>query len=526
MKLVTAISQKSASRASFTVGFAHWMQRVPEECQRAGADLAPDPVHDLRVALRRCLSLADGLMAINPDRDWKRMKRAGKVLFQSLGELRDTQVMTEWVQKLGPANDPETQALLALLAQREQQHKITARAAIQAFDEHQWRKWSRELPRRAARVKLGSLVFKHLALERWTAAHELHRRALRNRSQVALHQLRIGIKRFRYIVENFLPAQHEAWKDDLKELQDLLGDIHDLDVLWATASEVNAFADPESRRRWHEIVREAREKRLERYRQRMVGPDSLWNVWRAELPQGDDIRKAAMARLKLWGSLQDPDFGHAQRVARLAQQIFDGLARLSSGPGPSNGNQDLRSVLYAAGLLHDVGRVKRDKRHHKLTYRYICKMAPPLGWSPSDLQLVALVARFHRGALPRTSHKAMRELPLEQKKIARYLSGVLRLANALDTCSNGDVQRVRFEQKNGSLMLAATGYNPWARSAETIAAGSHLLQLAVGKPILVKPLIAVRRARRSIANTASGNGASRVSARTHPHTTNGVRRAS
>jgi len=84
------------------------MQRVPEECQSAGTDLAPDPVHDLRVALRRCRSLADGLMAIDPDRDWKRMKRAGKALFQSLGELRDVQVMTEWVQKLGPANDPET----------------------------------------------------------------------------------------------------------------------------------------------------------------------------------------------------------------------------------------------------------------------------------------------------------------------------------------------------------------------------------------------------------------------------------
>jgi CHAD domain-containing protein len=498
------------------------MRQVPVECQHAGTDLAPDPVHDLRVALRRCRSLADGLMAIDPDDDWKRMKKAGRTLFRSLGDLRDVQVMMEWVQKLGAANDPETQALLKILEQREQQHKVTARAAIQGFDLHQWRKWSRELPRRASRVKLGSLVFKHLALERWTEAHELHRRALRNRSQVALHQLRIGIKRFRYIVENFLPVQHAAWKDDLKELQDLLGDIHDLDVLWAAASSVNAFADPESRRRWHEIVQEAREKRVERYRQRMVGPDSLWNVWRAELPRDKEIRTAAMARLKLWGSFLDPGFVHAQRVARLAQKIFDGLARLNSSP--SNGNQDLRSVLYAAALLHDVGRAKRDRKHHKITNRYICRMTPPLGWTPSDLQLVALVARFHRGALPRTSHKAMRELPLEQKRIARYLSGILRLANALDTCSNGEMQRLRFEQKNGSLMLAANGYNPWARSAETIAAGSYLLQLALSKPILLKPLVS-RRARTSRARMSAGNSASGVSLRGQAPV-NGVRKAS
>jgi CHAD domain-containing protein len=260
------------------------MRRVPEECQRAGAELAADPVHDLRVALRRCRSMADGLMAVDPDRAWKNMKKAGKALFSSLGSLRDVQVMAEWVQKLGPPEDPETQALLALLAKREQEHKIVAAEALRTFDLRQWRKWSRELPRRAARVRPGSIVFKHLALERWTEAHELHRRALRNRSQTALHQLRIGIKRFRYIVENFLPQQHQAWSSQLKELQDLLGDIHDLDVLWATATHVNAFASPESRARWHVIIHETREKRLARYRELMVGPESLWRVWRAELP--------------------------------------------------------------------------------------------------------------------------------------------------------------------------------------------------------------------------------------------------
>src|SRR5207245_3519276 len=29
---------------------------------------------------------------------WKKMKKAGKRLFQKLGELRDTQVMMEWVE--------------------------------------------------------------------------------------------------------------------------------------------------------------------------------------------------------------------------------------------------------------------------------------------------------------------------------------------------------------------------------------------------------------------------------------------
>ena len=199
-------------------GLAFWMERVLEECDRTGVDLAADPVHDLRVALRRCRSVADGLLGMDPNPAWKEMKRAGKRLFSQLGELRDAQVMDEWVRRLGDPDDPVTSTLLQFLAIREAQLKQQAALALQEFDRKQWRRWITSLPRRAARMRTGSSPFKHLALERWTEAYELHRRALRSRSQLAFHRLRIGLKRFRYIVENFLPEQHAEWRDDLKEL--------------------------------------------------------------------------------------------------------------------------------------------------------------------------------------------------------------------------------------------------------------------------------------------------------------------
>src|SRR5579862_7798537 len=75
------------------LGLRAWMERVLVECGRAAAGFDADPVHDLRVALRRCRSLADGMIAIDPDASWKDMKKAGRKLFQALGELRDMQVM-------------------------------------------------------------------------------------------------------------------------------------------------------------------------------------------------------------------------------------------------------------------------------------------------------------------------------------------------------------------------------------------------------------------------------------------------
>jgi len=243
------------------------MLRVLHECDNVAADFSADPVHDLRVSLRRCRSLADGMMAMDPDRNWKAMKKAGKKLFQSLGALRDVQIMMEWIEKLNlprapspltpasqvtPADlspaepmtveDPRAM-LLQILEGREIEQKHIARAALDEFDRKQWRHWAKTLPGRAMRIRPGSAVFKHLALERCTTARQLHVRALRNRSQVAFHELRIGIKRFRYIVENFLPEEHKLWSDDLKHMQDFLVEVHDLDVLWATALSCHIFPD-------------------------------------------------------------------------------------------------------------------------------------------------------------------------------------------------------------------------------------------------------------------------------------------
>jgi len=264
------------TRATKTTGLRYWMSRVLEECQNVSAGFEPDPVHDLRVSLRRCRSLADGLMALDPDPNWKAMKKAGRRLFQRLGDLRDIHIMQEWIEKLSPrverapspalpasepnpastsnSKDPAAQALLEVLARRESEQKLEAQAALEEFDRKQWRHWSQSLPARAARFRLGSALFKHLALERWAEARELHNTALRNRSQIAFHSLRIGIKRFRYIVENFLPVEHKLWSNDLKEMQDLLGEVHDLDVLWATAISCQVFPDADSRQRWHQQI--------------------------------------------------------------------------------------------------------------------------------------------------------------------------------------------------------------------------------------------------------------------------------
>ncbi len=556
-----------------TTGLRYWMLRVLKECDNVANDFSADPVHDLRVSLRRCRSMADGMMAMDPDPDWKAMKKAGKALFQRLGALRDVQIMMDWIDQLEPkvekasaekpqaeikesnvaralpltssgqalpasdqepgavaegpdhepaeagdlpTGDPAAHALLAILRQRETEQKREARAVLEEFDRKQWRQWSKTLPQRAAHIRPGSIVFKHLALERWTAARELHNRAMRSRSQVALHATRIGLKRFRYIVENFLPVEHKLWSNDLKHMQDLLGEVHDLDVLWATALAARIFPDADSRRCWHDCIVAERTKRVAAYRDKMAGPDSLWTIWRTALPQGKQIQEIATRRMKLWAKVLDPDFAHSERVARLALELYDGLTRagLLALPGSKNGvnpgtgsEPDLRPSLYAAALLHDVGKSKGDKGHHKESQELIKKHGVPLGWNEQEMQRAAIVARFHRGALPRRGHKELRDLlPNEQRSVVQ-LSAVLRLANALDFAHDGHIRHVKIENivsprrrangfvrkppalgKDEAVVIAAEGYVPASDTAQTIAAERYLLETVLRRPLIVKSM--------------------------------------
>jgi CHAD domain-containing protein len=542
-----------------TTGLRYWMLRVLDECDHVAADFSADPVHDLRVALRRCRSMADGLMAMDPDPAWKAMKKAGKSLFQRLGDLRDVQIMREWTEKLYPiparvgareslvlapfqqdlpgqtetvaysteagsvhdARDPVAHALLQVLAAREIEHKREAQSALEEFDRKQWRHWSKSLPARAARFRPGSALFKHLALERWTAARALHTRALRNRSRVALHQLRIGIKRFRYIVENFLPEQHKAWSDNLKRVQDLLGEVHDLDVLWATALSCHVFPDEASRRRWHELILEEREKRIKQYREKMAGADSLWQEWRAALPNEKQLKAIATRRVKLWAKVLDPDFAHSERVAGLAVELYDGL-RAAGLLAPVDG-ADARSSLLIAALLHDVGKAKGGKGHHKTSFKLIQAHGAPLGWKAEDMRRAAIVARFHCGTLPTKNHRMLRDLFPGEQKITIHLAAILRLANAFDATHDGRIRHVRIEnlsQRSGgessrdgkryshgfpckpttlaanqALVIAADGYVPSSSTARATAAERHLLETVLRRPVIVRAMKYSRPAR-------------------------------
>ena len=148
-------------------------------------------------------------------------------------------------------------------------------------------------------------------------------------------------------------------------------------------------------------------------------------------------------------------------------------------------------MLQVAALLHDVGRSDKEKGRHKTTYRMIRRLAPPLGWRAQDLLTAGVIARYHRGALPRARQKPLRRMSLRQRQDITRLAAILRLANAFDASRDGRIKRLQVmngNDENKILLIAAEGYSSRDNQAEAIAAARHLLETVYRRPVMVKPM--------------------------------------
>jgi CHAD domain-containing protein len=464
-----------------------WMDRVLKELENVRSSPDVDAVHDLRVAIRRCRSVAAVMEEVDPDPAWPAMRKAARKLFRALGALRDAQVRTEWVKKLAPETDPVRGHLQATFEASEPQLRQEALRVAHKFDQKTWRRLARTLRQRSRLVPAGSLAAECLALERFESAKELHPKALRTERPKPWHALRIGLKRFRYTVESLLPEQYAAWSDNLKRVQDLLGEVHDLDVLSETVNQSDFVETEDSLRLWHQAIALERHERTEIYRQLTLGKTSLWNLWRAGLPANGRIESAADARLRATARAIDPRASRTSQISRITVAIYDALKRTDAAPAFRD--TSMRRTLQAAARLHRVGAANAHKSPQKKASKFVLDLALPPGWSNEEWVLLATVVRYHRGPEPSRKRGPFSKLSEEQQNRVRALAGVLRLARALRKCGIETGAGLRAEKSAEAIVLRVPGLADDVETASRLAAGKHLLEEYLEMPLILKPVV-------------------------------------
>jgi len=161
----------------------------------------------------------------------------------------------------------------------------------------------------------------------------------------------------------------------------------------------------------------------------------------AALPEGDPlegVRQFAVAC--------SVDQKHPEHVTALAVQIFDQLQHQFQLPTQE------RLLLEAAGLLHEVGYLINYERHHHHSYHLIMH-GNIRGMAPRQRELVANIARYHRGSRPKRKHENFARLSLAERDTVQRLSAILRLASGLDRTHTQRVHGVRCSVRKGELLL-------------------------------------------------------------------------
>ncbi len=137
---------------------------------------------------------------------------------------------------------------------------------------------------------------------------------------------------------------------------------------------------------------------------------------------------------------------HCEHVALLAQSIFDLL------PDAMRPATVGREIVTAGALLHDIGYLISHTGHHKHAYHLIKHGELP-GFSASEIELIANVARYHRRALPKPKHENFVRLDKDSQELARKLSGILRVADGLDRAHMQNVRIARCDTTHDTISL-------------------------------------------------------------------------
>lgn len=158
--------------------------------------------------------------------------------------------------------------------------------------------------------------------------------------------------------------------------------------------------------------------------------------------------------LYLSGGLYVEDWPHARQVTRLSLQLFDatqGLHQLDA---------QARLLLERGAFLHNAGMMVESRRHHKHSYRLIKEAMLP-GVTDEERHEIACIARYHRRALPSTSHEEFAILSRTARKRVSALAALLRVADALDYSHDGRVLALATEPELCTKSVWAIGI--WLR---------------------------------------------------------------
>ena len=137
---------------------------------------------------------------------------------------------------------------------------------------------------------------------------------------------------------------------------------------------------------------------------------------------------------------------HSRHVAAIALTLFDYTKRLHE-----LGDRE-REWLEYASFLHDVGNHISYEKHHRHSY-YLIKHGDLRGFEPEEIDVIALLTRYHRRATPKPEHIGFEHLGRKERRAVTILAAFLRLAETLDRSRHGVIRGIEVRERLGVINI-------------------------------------------------------------------------
>jgi exopolyphosphatase/guanosine-5'-triphosphate,3'-diphosphate pyrophosphatase len=171
--------------------------------------------------------------------------------------------------------------------------------------------------------------------------------------------------------------------------------------------------------------------------------------WEAQSrPPMPDIADQKLRGVHAVGKRFGYEEAHSHQVARFAETIFDVLAQTTKL------TRHQRLLLSAAALLHDVGYHIAHESHHKHSL-YLIENSELTGFSERERAVIANIARYHKGSLPKNHHPNFAALSGADRTTVARLAGILRLADAMDRRHDNRVKEVLCRRNRDVVHIQA-----------------------------------------------------------------------
>lgn len=171
-----------------------------------------------------------------------------------------------------------------------------------------------------------------------------------------------------------------------------------------------------------------------------------------ELAEGDawaeEFRVQMRSAVIAAGRKYEFDQKHAEQVESISRKLFG----LMQDEHQLDSRYEI--ILSLAALLHDTGHFISNRSHHKHSM-YLINNSDLFGFSSREITLAALVARYHRKALPKVTHELYSGLNHDDRVTVCKLAAILRVADALDGGKSQQMIDPVMQLEPGLLVIKA-----------------------------------------------------------------------